>query len=354
MNFYSDIAHRLYVWKTEIGDTKFEPFDYIEAKHSEAPYKGKVFYQNLIKAMPNHFGAEMRNDFFKEVLQYCKNRIDMYEQPYEQPDFIYSITGSPAWIEWQNDSKGHGVKLDAKGKGKAHALDIQNFATIAIDGGIKYPEQNFYDNKFIAAINATKNKAETIRYINHHYSNAKNKDKFLKKIDSLFERQRKYPIDEKLTPDVRTVLLEWYNVERVTISDIKEIDDVQEHGNTALSENHFCKRMPLSFAREHFKVLVYTDSNNKSKFLTDTQFEKFIQRAFLGNKKIPKQQINFTTRENQFVVKRFYEFYIEAVKEYYESQQSRDKFIKLLTDNFKNWEFEKVKSNFNKSVKRKW
>lgn len=77
MNFYEDIAHRLYVWNTKIGDTNFaNPIDFIEAKHLEAPYKGKVFYENVIKAMPNHFGAEMRNDFFKDIVQYCKNKID--------------------------------------------------------------------------------------------------------------------------------------------------------------------------------------------------------------------------------------------------------------------------------------
>jgi len=69
MNFYEDIAHRLYVWNTKIGDTNFaNPIDFIEAKHLEAPYKGKVFYENVIKAMPNHFGAEMRNDFFKDIV----------------------------------------------------------------------------------------------------------------------------------------------------------------------------------------------------------------------------------------------------------------------------------------------
>jgi len=77
MNFYEDIAHRLYVWNTKIGDTNFaNPIDFIEAKHLEAPYKGKVFYENVIKAMPNHFGAKMRNDFFNEIVQYCKNKIE--------------------------------------------------------------------------------------------------------------------------------------------------------------------------------------------------------------------------------------------------------------------------------------
>ena len=85
MNFYEDIAHRLYVWDTTIAETKFEPFDFIEAKHCEAPYKGKVFYQNLMSSMPNHFGAKMRKDFFFKVLEYCKQQIDKIGQALPEP-----------------------------------------------------------------------------------------------------------------------------------------------------------------------------------------------------------------------------------------------------------------------------
>jgi hypothetical protein len=89
MNFYEEIAHKLYVWNTTIEETDFEPFDFIEAKHNEAPFKGKVFYQNLIHAMPKHFGAKMRNDFFKEVLQYCKIKIDNIDKP-KQTEFQFT------------------------------------------------------------------------------------------------------------------------------------------------------------------------------------------------------------------------------------------------------------------------
>lgn len=75
MEFYKEIVHKLYVWNTKIGETDFDPFDFIEAQHNEAPYKGKVFYQNLIREMPNHFGAKMRNDFFIEILEYCNKKI---------------------------------------------------------------------------------------------------------------------------------------------------------------------------------------------------------------------------------------------------------------------------------------
>jgi hypothetical protein len=81
MNFYEDIAHRLYVWNTKIGETDFRPFQFIEAKHNEAPFKGEVFYRNLMQAMPNHFGSKLRSDFFKKVLEYCQQKIDAIEAP---------------------------------------------------------------------------------------------------------------------------------------------------------------------------------------------------------------------------------------------------------------------------------
>jgi hypothetical protein len=39
--------------------------------------------------MPKHFGAKMRNDFFKEVLQYCKIKIDNIDKP-KQTEFQFT------------------------------------------------------------------------------------------------------------------------------------------------------------------------------------------------------------------------------------------------------------------------
>lgn len=75
MSFYKEIVHRLFVWNTRIGEAELEPFEYIEEKHKEAPYKGKVFYTNLMRELSNHFGAELRNDFYLELLNYCDQKI---------------------------------------------------------------------------------------------------------------------------------------------------------------------------------------------------------------------------------------------------------------------------------------
>jgi hypothetical protein len=74
---YHDIIHRLYVWNTKIGSTQFSnPYEFIEAMHEKAPFKGKVYYQNLLIELPKHFGAECRKSFFYELLQYFSNKIN--------------------------------------------------------------------------------------------------------------------------------------------------------------------------------------------------------------------------------------------------------------------------------------
>jgi hypothetical protein len=59
MNFYLDIANSLYTNTTEINGTHFyDRYEYIEIKHTESQFKGKVFYQNLINELVKHWRAK--------------------------------------------------------------------------------------------------------------------------------------------------------------------------------------------------------------------------------------------------------------------------------------------------------
>jgi hypothetical protein len=121
--------------------------------------------------------------------------------------------------------------------------------------------------------------------------------------------------------------------------------------------NLFCKGMPLNMVREHFRVLTTNISkNNKKPFLTNEQFEAFIKRAFLEDKSIEPITLNYSkTKENLFIVKRFYQFYDKAITDDYTTRNdSKEKYIKILTDNFSEWEFDKVLQNFGDKVKRSW
>lgn len=142
--------------------------------------------------------------------------------------------------------------------------------------------------------------------------------------------------------------------------EIERIQQIQEPeksipDNSQDEENLFCKGMPLNFPREHFRVLTERESINGKPFLTIEAFESFIQRAFLGED-LPKQTINWGHGEKFFIVKRFYQFFNLSCKGYFENTYNcREKYIKLLCDNFTGWGYRDVFNNFgNNKSKKEW
>lgn len=120
--------------------------------------------------------------------------------------------------------------------------------------------------------------------------------------------------------------------------------------------NTFCNSMPLNIPKEHFKVFTISNSKNKnSPFLSIEQFNSFIEKAFTGKTELPKQTFNLAPhKEKLYIIKRFYEFYLIAVKDFEKTSQCKEKYIKLLSDNFINWDYEQIKNNFGNKVKRDW
>jgi len=124
-------------------------------------------------------------------------------------------------------------------------------------------------------------------------------------------------------------------------------------------ENKFNNKMPIDIAINHFKVFMEKKSKSDDQpFLTPEQFNLFIQRAFGCNTSIPQQTINYGNTEKMFIVKRFVEFYDLSTKKriYEDTGQCLEKYIKLLTDNFKNWNYDTVANNISKArnVARSW
>lgn len=117
-------------------------------------------------------------------------------------------------------------------------------------------------------------------------------------------------------------------------------------------ENLFCSSMPIKKAVEHFSKFEELNKNKKP-FLTKEQLDLFIRKAFYKQPDIQKQRFNYNSdRENGLIISHFHKFYSLALNEDFEnSSQCRDKYIKLLCDNFTNWDFEKVKQNFSKKYK---
>jgi|GEM_PF-4819720 len=86
LTFFRNIAHQLYTYNYKVGAVDFFNFrDFIEAKHTTIDFKGKIFYLNLINAMPvvgERLAHETRGEvptykekIFKDVLGYCNQKI---------------------------------------------------------------------------------------------------------------------------------------------------------------------------------------------------------------------------------------------------------------------------------------
>jgi hypothetical protein len=118
--------------------------------------------------------------------------------------------------------------------------------------------------------------------------------------------------------------------------------------------NTFCNSMDLSIPREHFKVFTEKKSKNTKIYLTGEQLNSFIERAFCGNKKIPKQKFNQAPKGEKLLIQSvFYEFYNTYCFEYFNTMQCQETFIKLLTENFEGWNFKNVKENFTPKTKKR-
>lgn len=105
------------------------------------------------------------------------------------------------------------------------------------------------------------------------------------------------------------------------------------------------KGMPVIEIYEHFKVMTERRNKIEIPFLTTKQLALFIEHVFINNSKVPKAiKVSFGKGERGFVVKRFYQFYVLAYN--YTKINSKHDFIKMVADNFQDFEFGKVKNQF--------
>lgn len=80
---YQGMAYRLYCGATVINGTRFDsPIDYIEACHDLSQFKGRIFYQNLMRELRVLFEAtkSFHKDYhlplYNDLMQYCESRIN--------------------------------------------------------------------------------------------------------------------------------------------------------------------------------------------------------------------------------------------------------------------------------------
>lgn len=186
------------------------------------------------------------------------------------------------------------------------------------------------------------------QYLNYTIENKENAVLWLKLTYDVVLKGVGFKVEGITDVDTRANFIEWYNVK------IKDAEDyaTQQINNTGqtppeVDVNVFCKSMSLSIPKEHFIKLVEEKSKNGKPFLTQDQFNIFIERAFLGKEDVEKQKINMEARGEKLKVQYlFRQFYDNYSFEYLKTTQTQDVFIKLLTDNFIGWDFDNVKANF--------
>jgi hypothetical protein len=117
-------------------------------------------------------------------------------------------------------------------------------------------------------------------------------------------------------------------------------------------ENKFFKGMPMKTPIEHFKKLTEEKSKNGKPFLTEVQLISFLNRVFLHDQSEKMQKINYEYGEKGIIIKLFYEFYDIAMKDY-SGYRKKERYIKLLSDNFFDMEYDTIKYSFRSDITRK-
>lgn len=120
-----------------------------------------------------------------------------------------------------------------------------------------------------------------------------------------------------------------------------------------IETNQFHEKIPVEDMRVYFSALTEEKSSNNHPFLSEEQFEAFIDGVCLGNSTTQKIQFNFNIFKETSIIRRFFwKFYDHSITYYGVSMNERKKFAELLCDNFNNFKLDITLTNFNRVVKR--
>ncbi len=128
----------------------------------------------------------------------------------------------------------------------------------------------------------------------------------------------------------------------------KEPESVANNKN----ENKF-NTMELGLVKKHFSPLTQYRSRKEGKpHLSEEQFDQFITNAFSGHDDSPKEKIKMNIARGEFGKIRFlfYKFYELCKIDYESTNHNKDKYVRLLTDNFEGFDYKKTADNFNKKA----
>ncbi|MBK8927553.1 MAG: hypothetical protein IPM74_17040 [Crocinitomicaceae bacterium] len=134
--------------------------------------------------------------------------------------------------------------------------------------------------------------------------------------------------------------------------------EIQQNDNHANAEDLSVENrtnwnsIPIKVIEDHFRKMTVRKSSNKAPFMSEAVFSAFIKKAFHNNTNISKQKINYVKGEKSFVIKRFYELFDLAVKEYGEINK-KEKYINLIYDSLLIWEQKDQLNHFSNQIKQR-
>ncbi|MDP4290959.1 MAG: hypothetical protein Q8908_07750, partial [Bacteroidota bacterium] len=116
-----------------------------------------------------------------------------------------------------------------------------------------------------------------------------------------------------------------------------------------IEKNLFHEKIPVKDMRVYFSALTEEKSSSNHPFLSEAQFEAFIDKVCLGKSITTKIQIDFNVNKETSIIRRFFwDFYCHCVTHFGVSSNERIRFAKLLCDNFNNFALEITLTNFSK------
>ena len=282
--------------------------------------------------------VEEKYNYNKDIIANLKEAVNKWVTWY-----YYKIYGKSERIEMPDGTmsvENENQVWETDDKGNMTPIELGRFSiTLLLDFGInKHVNKAFFDN-LIDELNTIQEiinfKNSVIEFENKLYESLKDEMpktimpigfdyKEIKKRFELLKQASILSKEKKVKPQI-----------------IDRIEDKEAEKEI----NIFHRTMELDIPRNHFKRLSTNNSKNGKPFLTETQLEDFIQKAFLG-KKILSLKINFEDKEKLLVQSVFYEFYFKNCFNYFGTVQEQSKFIELLTNNFEGWDYKKLKGNF--------
>lgn len=126
-------------------------------------------------------------------------------------------------------------------------------------------------------------------------------------------------------------------------------DTIPKIQEDAVEKIPVVSKIPIKIIRKHFDI--FYENKYDLVFLSKIDTNTFIERAFLGKTSLPKQTFNNITGKTGLIIYRFKQLYDISLN--YEAR-NRDKYIRILSDNFNGFNFDSIKPNFSKPSKKKW